>query len=490
MRILNPLLYLTSAALLGSAGLSFYEALPADGAIQGGGPNLRKLQEKAMKDAGKLLKKGRATKAPQTSWNYSNGKWWSNFIEANLVGKKPPAPPPPDGPNPGKTKVEKAPPQKPLEEIIQVVAILYESRSDGVGGDNIEPGLDTSAGAEEPATTGGEPKGAPSASGNAAVAVPDTNESQTSESQTVAAGAEPEKKAKDPLARPEVGNHTQVMVVYTPESGVQLPTPAQPVAAPPTRTNTARGASNRGNSRRNNGRGFNNRPSSIVPGGQSKQIHTLSVGDTLYPPFEHIRLARVAPDAKSAFFVRTVPAEEGEGTKEQEPEELFKGERGLGGISQDVLRILVERQRAASGQPKRSGFRDVEPVARVSSGRNWFDVEETQQVEPGTWNVSREDSSTLSRDPNTLLSQVGLRPYKSNNLRGVQVDNVSPEISSRFGVNSGDVILSVNGEQVTSRSNAINVGRKQHDRGVRVFDVQVLTSTGRTETRSYRVQPD
>ena len=81
---------------------------------------------------------------------------------------------------------------------------------------------------------------------------------------------------------------------------------------------------------------------------------------------------------------------------------------------------------------------------------------------------------------------VGLRSYSSarGNVRGVQVTRISPELQ-RFGVQSGDVLLELNGKPVRSKAEALAVGRKQYQAGVRVFRAKVLNRYGRQEERTY-----
>lgn len=60
--------------------------------------------------------------------------------------------------------------------------------------------------------------------------------------------------------------------------------------------------------------------------------------------------------------------------------------------------------------------------------------------------------------------------------------NIAPEISSRIGVQSNDLILSLNGEPVSTKADAIAVGKRQYNRGVRTFVLRLL-SDGREVER-------
>jgi C-terminal processing protease CtpA/Prc len=76
----------------------------------------------------------------------------------------------------------------------------------------------------------------------------------------------------------------------------------------------------------------------------------------------------------------------------------------------------------------------------------------------------------------TYVSRTG------SGLRGLRVVNVAPEISARYGLQSNDLILSVNGEPVSTKADAIAVGKRQYNRGVRTFVVRLL-SDGREVER-------
>ena len=66
--------------------------------------------------------------------------------------------------------------------------------------------------------------------------------------------------------------------------------------------------------------------------------------------------------------------------------------------------------------------------------------------------------------------------------------NISPEIQGRFGVQVGDLILAVNGQSVSTKAQAVTVGKKLYRRGVRRFTVTLL-SNGQEIERIYQA-PD
>ena len=85
--------------------------------------------------------------------------------------------------------------------------------------------------------------------------------------------------------------------------------------------------------------------------------------------------------------------------------------------------------------------------------------------------------------------EVGVSTYKARvgNYEGLKIDRVSSRLSS-FGFQPGDVVLSVNGEKVKSKSQAYSVGKRQYEGGTRLFVVQVLNGRGTgVETRTITV---
>ena len=87
--------------------------------------------------------------------------------------------------------------------------------------------------------------------------------------------------------------------------------------------------------------------------------------------------------------------------------------------------------------------------------------------------------------PETFMDRIHVDTYVSrtgSGMRGLRVLNVAPEMSARFGVQSNDLILSINGESVSTKADAIAVGKRQYNRGVRTFIVRML-SDGREVER-------
>jgi len=128
MKSIPLLLYLVSAGLFGFAGWTVYEMLPLWKA-----PVREAATRSGQEDGTRGLALGKG-QGPTVDWTYHAGtaSWWAGLKEVNLIGKLPPppdvktddAPPPPPPP----------PPVRPLEEIIELVSIAHDGKSQGRGG--------------------------------------------------------------------------------------------------------------------------------------------------------------------------------------------------------------------------------------------------------------------------------------------------------------------------------------------------------------------
>ena len=202
--------------------------------------------------------------------------------------------------------------------------------------------------------------------------------------------------------------------------------------------------------------------------------------NTLWAPHDHIKLVRVAPDGQSAFFTRKAAVPAGQEAPEPKEEELIKSYLPL---SQEMLRTLRELEPA-------SRIADRTPAATAPGGSLWQDVEETTRID-GVWHLGRKDQDAFAGDAGSLLDQINVDSYVSrtgSGQRGLQVMNVSPDLQQRFGVQQGELIVAINGEPVSTKAQAINLGKRQYNRGARRF-VVTFWSNGREIDRTYQA-PD
>jgi len=214
-----------------------------------------------------------------------------------------------------------------------------------------------------------------------------------------------------------------------------------------------------------------------MPGYTEQQIfQVLEVGDSLWPNYSDIKLARVREDGEAVFFSRKVPGQEEPVVEEVLPD-VF-------GLSQEVLASLDANPAPVSGRP------GPKPVKQVPSG-SWMDVQETRAVRPGQWHISRDDDRFLRENAKTVFNRdVGVRSYQSSsgNVRGIQITRVSPRLE-RFGIRQGDVLIELNGFKVNNKPQALKIGKKLYKQGVRTFVAKILTGYGRIEERTYHA-PD
>ena len=218
---------------------------------------------------------------------------------------------------------------------------------------------------------------------------------------------------------------------------------------------------------------------SPMPGGRvdGGLMQILTVGDALWPRYEHVKLLRVDESGEAVFFA--IGQEEG-----ADEEKLFRNELGL---AQEVLEALAGGPSASTGAPRQP--RPQPPESAPDS--TWIDVEETRAVRPGQWHISRDDDDFLRENAQEVFNKdVSLRSYvsKGGTVRGLQVTRVSPRLA-RFGVQQGDVILELNGVPVSSKAQALKVGKEQHRQGVRTFRAKIMSRWGKIEERTYHT-PD
>jgi hypothetical protein len=227
-----------------------------------------------------------------------------------------------------------------------------------------------------------------------------------------------------------------------------------------------------------------------VPGAVSRTPRMPTYGDNLGPahhvpldgplwkPYDHIHLVRV--ERNHAVFVRRDPKIPEDEWKE---EKIYKEALEL---PQDVLQKLAEglgREVVPSGDGP-----GPEGPAQASG---WVAMDLTQEVAPGRFNVGSRDRQLFGNDPDRIFNQdVGTADWRSQNgsMRGVRITKLAPGYE-RYGLREGEILVALNGEPVSGKTEALRVGRRLYDRGVRTFDAQFLTATGQTINRTY-VAPD
>ena len=254
------------------------------------------------------------------------------------------------------------------------------------------------------------------------------------------------------------------------------------VAARATATNTRPGRNGAGrgaNARPDTPQQPSTMPTSLVGREILQKIWVDDGGDPrrssqLWGKYEHIRLVRVDASAESAYFVRAVPQKEGEPEAAPKEEELLKTSAE---IPQDVL-LALRRLQGREGETKST---DKQLVANPNE---WREVENTTRY-GNEFHIGRKDETSF-RDPDDFFSSVHVDTYvsKSSSMRGLSVRNIKSDVAQKFGVQTGDVLLEVNSSKVSSKAQAVNMVKKDYQRGVRTFSTKWL-SNGQVVDRVY-----
>ena len=227
-------------------------------------------------------------------------------------------------------------------------------------------------------------------------------------------------------------------------------------------------------------------------------FHDLQAGEALYKPFDYIKFKGIDFVDAAAVFVQPNPNYKGkEGEEKDENGEKKTVEQKL-----HLFEVGLSEEFVEGGTAKAIGAQQRASTKSSKRERKWKNPgDKSAEVEPNVWMISQKDSANIERDYNRLLTEDfqtddyvgrplrvgGKRGKKGERIRGVSFKRVSQN-AARFGIKSGDVLIKVNGEKVTSRANAIKVGKAQHQRGIRTFEL-TFWSSGREVVRTYRA-PD
>ncbi len=415
------LLYLVSLGLLGLAGWTVYQVLPA-------------WKSKAREEATQRgytegldrLTRGRGQGPQNVDWRYgeSSKPWWETLQKANLTGKLPP--PPPVAKDPELEKPEVKLDVRPLDEIIELVSLVYDGKDGGKSANShVVVRFKENANVEPPEWW--ERENAPPTPGGAAA----------------------------PAAAATRGDVTP----NTRAGGRPAPPPSAK-AIPGARTTTTPPMSTAG-------RVYLQKLWVQDEGDPRRSAELWPVKPREGATLGKIRLVKVASDAQSAWFVRELPPpREGEPAPPPKEEELLKSAANL---SQDVLRELLRLQ-------GRGGPVAPRAVAAPTAVGQWMDVPETTRI-GNVVNIGRDDEKRF-RDNDDFFDQVYVDTYVSRDgsMRGLIVKNVDAEIGRKFGVSAGEVLIEVNGKKVESRGQAIQAGKKDYQRGVRTFVTKWLVN--------------
>jgi hypothetical protein len=441
-------LYTVALGLLAWAGWTVYRQWPSWRA------EVRTQAHRSGDDEAKEgITRGRAQTPDVSDWSYApaTAGWWAGLKLANLTGKLPP--PPPDATAAAGPAKPPAPTldMRPLDEVIELIALAYDGEHGGKGGySHVIARFKPEANVEAPEWWLRENQ-PPSVGG---------------------AGAARGPADVTPKAGGRASNAAPTTVPTTPAPG--KPMPQRPNMMPVAGT-----------------AGLQYIQKIWVDGGgdarRSAVLWPVKSNDGRV--LGNVRLVRIAPDAQSAFFVRELPRREGEvptAPNETAPNETAPKEEELlktaMGLDQDLLKELRLLQgRAPTASEVR---REQSSAAGGSSG--WVTNKETQRVN-GVWHIGTDDEQRFQENPDRFFEQVSVAPYRKGSVSGVIVRSAESQLSQRFGVTAGDVLIEVNGKRVESQAQAVQQGKSDYQRGVRTF-VTKWFSNGQVVERTFQAR--
>jgi hypothetical protein len=278
-----------------------------------------------------------------------------------------------------------------------------------------------------------------------------------------------------------IGDDTTVIVRYKPTANV---VPPDPLPLAPASVPAARpaGAGPADVVRPGPGPVVPGRPALPVPAAVDPKgpIHHVRLEQTLWKPFDNIRLVGITDDALGAYFLREEP---------DKPRDAGKKELVLRNEFELDPEVLASIRQAGLVDPARAGTTAggaaSQPAAVAASG--WIPAKETREVSPGVIHIGSDDDEYLRNETQRVLEDLPIRDYQSpqGTMRGIQLRKaITDPRLARFGAQEGDVLLSINGQPTKTRSQAIHVVKEEYNRGVRRFEAEIFRA-GQRVTLTY-----
>lgn len=413
------LLYAVSLGLLLSTGWTVYQMAP----LWKGKEEATKRGQNEGKDA---IGRGRGQGPVTVDWAYTrqSAPWWAGFKDVNLIGRLPPPPPSPTAAEP--EKVEVVADLRPLDQLIELVSLVYDGQMAGKGGNShVIVRFKPEANVEPPEwwvreNTAPTPAAAPGGQNPA-------DRTQGRPRNQPRGAAPPPANRPSPMPSSMAGREVLQKVWVEDGGDIRRSSVLWPV-----------------------------QPSQVGSNGKAVQVGA-------------IRLVRVAEDAQSAYFVREVPTGDGV-AREAKEERLIKTAMGL---SQDVLEALLALQgrEQQANPPERQVAAQANPASTA-----WVETEETMRV-GNRIHIGRQDERRLQQDADQFLAQLNVDTYvgRQSKVTGLIVRGIDPQFQ-RFGVQVGDVLIEINGRKVESKASAVSQVKGDYNRGVRTFTSKWLVN--------------
>lgn len=208
-------------------------------------------------------------------------------------------------------------------------------------------------------------------------------------------------------------------------------------------------------------------------------FHLMRIGDALWKPHQDVKLVAIDEYGNATFQREGDDYEE----DEKQPQLIV---RETAGLSQEILRQLAKGGLVKMSQDQAVAVDQVE----IQQNTGWQEVEQTQIFErDGRKTVNFARTDPVLQDAQRIFNEeLGTKTIRTpGGTKGVQITRV-PSNAAQYGVSTGDIVLSINGKSVSSKTEAVKVARSQYDQGRRSFEVEILRN-GQRVTQSF-VAPD
>ena len=222
-------------------------------------------------------------------------------------------------------------------------------------------------------------------------------------------------------------------------------------------------------------RGQSNIPVAPVSAPSLSPSHHVKVGEPLWPKYDYVYLKSVSADASAVTFELRIEDKKNQ-AGEYPSQEIRKSQLLVPGN-------LLGRIRGGDSSSGGTGTGLTRTVSQPP---------EEQWEDPGPRTVVRDNQVTFSREDHAFLQSSGaeifnedvsMRDYSGgtgeNKISGVQIRKISSRVSD-FGLQAGDVVISLNGQPVEGMVSAKQLGRKLYNEGVRTYRAEILRRGQRT----------
>lgn len=197
------------------------------------------------------------------------------------------------------------------------------------------------------------------------------------------------------------------------------------------------------------------------------------VGDTLPAPHDNVAVFAIRGDGVEFSFE----------DDEREHESLLP-------MKKQEERII---DRVATREELEKAVKDSLRSGVVAPGVRNSNRPARSQKKAGVWEIGQEDAVEFEQNYQSYISEVSTADYRdpvTGKKIGMQLTNVpAGSFAARHGAQSGDVLISINGDSVTSEQEAIQYVNRNSEQGVTTWRVRILR-LGREVEEVYRSNQD